>query len=290
MLRLLRIENLVLARDVQLEFGPGLNLITGETGAGKSLISGAIGLALAGRGESALVRQGEERALVEAMFDITSRPDLQQRLSRAGYETPGGELLIRRELTADGRTKVLVNGQSITIAMLKELTAGLLEMHGQNEPHTLLSPESHRTLLDRFGGTELLLAELRRVHGALRETVGRLNELAEKAAQRAARVDLLRFRVSEIETIRPLPGEEEKLRLERDRLRHAEAIAESLQGALDAVYEGEGAALEKYTPRPGDGVRWPRTTRKSANWPIDSMMSGLPCRKRLPISAITSTQ
>lgn len=245
MLRLLRIENLVLARDVQLEFGPGLNLITGETGAGKSLIGGAIGLALAGRGEAALVRQGEDRALVEAMFDISSRPDLQHRLSRAGYETPGGELLIRRELAADGRSKVLVNGQSITIAMLKELTAGLLEMHGQNEPHTLLSPETHRALLDRFGGTDNLLNDLRRVHTALRETLGRLNELAERAVQRGARVELLHFRLAEIDAIRPQPGEEEKLRIERDRLRHAEAIAESLQGSLDAVYEGEGAALEK---------------------------------------------
>lgn len=245
MLRLLRIENLVLAREVALEFAPGLNLITGETGAGKSLIGGAIGLALAGRAEASLVRQGEERALVEALFDITHRPELASRLLRAGFDSSDGELLIRRELAADGRSKAFLNGQTVTVGLLRELTAGLLEAHGQGEPMSLLSPETHRQLLDRFGGHDDLLHELRRHHGALREVATRLAELTERATQRQQRIELVRFRLAEVEALRPEPGEEQRLRAERDRLRHRETLVETLQAALDALYEGEGAAVER---------------------------------------------
>jgi len=245
MLRQVRIENLVLARELLLEFDPGLNLITGETGAGKSLIVGAIALALGGRGEATMVRQGEERAVVEALFDVTERPDLHQRLTRAGYDVKGNEILVRREVGADGRSRGFLNGASVTIALLKDLLAGLVEMHGQHEPQTLFQPELHRAILDRFGRHEELLAEVRRESTAIRDIDQRLGELADRAAQRRARIELVTFRLAEFDAVRPQVGEEQKLRAERERLRHAEALGEALRAAFELLYEGEGAAVDR---------------------------------------------
>lgn len=245
MLRWLQIENLVLAREVSLEFSPALTLITGETGAGKSLISGAIALALGGRAETSVVRQGEERALVAALFDLSERPDIAQRLVRSGYPLTDHELLIRREITADGRSKAFLGGAAITLALLKELTAGLVELHGQNEAQTLLAADTHRSLLDRFGRIDELVAEVRRAHSLVRDTQGKLAALNERSVQRQARLDLLRFRLGELDATKPRPGEETQLRQERDRLRHGEAIAEALRAAIDGIYEGEGAAQER---------------------------------------------
>lgn len=245
MLRQLRIDNLVLARDVLLEFSEGLNLITGETGAGKSLISGALALACGARGEASLVRQGTKRALVEAIFDLGRRDDVIERLSRGGYDAPGGELLIRRELGSDGRSKAFVGGASATIALLREITGDLVEIHGQHEPQTLLQPEYQRMLLDQAGGHEELVSEVRRCAAALRETSARLRDLGERAKARASRLEILNYRLAEFEQIRPLPGEDDELRRERERLRHAEEIGGAIQGAVELLYEGEDAALDK---------------------------------------------
>jgi DNA repair protein RecN (Recombination protein N) len=245
MLRQVRIENLVLARELLLEFDPGLNLITGETGAGKSLIVGAIALALGGRGEATMVRQCEDRAVVETLFDVKERPDLQQRLTRAGYDVKGNEVLVRREVGADGRSRGFLNGASVTIALLKDLLAGLVEMHGQHEPQTLFQTELHRAILDRFGRHEELLAEVRRESTAIRDIDQRLSELADRAAQRRARIELVTFRLAEFDAVRPQVGEEQKLRAERERLRHAEALGEALRAAFELLYEGEGAAVDR---------------------------------------------
>ncbi|MBP7147162.1 MAG: DNA repair protein RecN [Acidobacteria bacterium] len=245
MLRQVRIENLVLAREVVLEFAPGLNLITGETGAGKSLIVGAVALALGARGDAGMVRQGEERALVEALFEIGDRPDIQQRLQRAGFGVGGGELLVRREVGSDGRSRGFINGATATIAMLRDLLSGLVEMHGQHEPQTLLQPDLHRAILDRFGGHDELLADVRRESTAIREIDARLAELAERARVRESRIDLLRFRLGEFDSVCPRAGEEQQLRAERDRLRHAEELGDALRAAHELVYEGEGAAVDK---------------------------------------------
>ncbi len=242
MLRQLRIENLVLARSVLLDFAPGLNLITGETGAGKSLIVGAIELALGGRGEAGLVRQGEDRALVEALFDVGARPDIVERFARAGLDAPGGEVLVRREIGADGRSRAFVNGGVCTIAMLRDLLAGLVEMHGQHEAQTLMAPELHRQYLDRAGGYDELVLAVRRENQGLREIDARIQELEERAAQREGRIDGLRFRLAEFDAVKPQPAEEDRLRQERERLRRSEEIGETLRAALDDLYEGEGAA------------------------------------------------
>ncbi len=245
MLRHLRIENLVLARDVFLELDPGLNLVTGETGAGKSLLVGAIGLLIGGRGEASLVRRGESRARVEALFDLSRRPDVEEAVRRAGYDTDGHELLVRREIGADGRTRAFVGGQSITVSLLRDLLAGLVELHGQHEPQTLFDPAFHRAVLDRFGDHGDLLAEVRRLATRIHEIDQLTRDLEERERTRRDRLESLRWRLGELEKVRPRAGEEEDLRQERERLRHAEEIVEAIRSALDLVYEGEDSALDR---------------------------------------------
>src|SRR5215210_337111 len=137
MLRFLRIRHLAVIDSVEVEFDPGLNVLTGETGAGKSILVEAIGLLLGGRASAELVRTGEEAASIEAIF-----------------ERGGDELLVRREITAQGRSRAFVNGELTTAAVLKELSSQLIELHGQHEHHTLLDPATHLAVLDAFGGLE----------------------------------------------------------------------------------------------------------------------------------------
>lgn len=245
MLRQLRIENFVLARNVNLDLDRGLNLITGETGAGKSLIVAAVAMILGERAEASYVRQGEERALVEAIFDIAGRPDVAERLARAGYDAPQGELLVRREIGADGRSKAYLAGATVTVSLLKELVSGLVEVHGQHEPQTLFQPELHRQLLDRYGGHEDVLAEVRRLSHALREVADKVRDVEARRAARESRIELLTYRLQEFDALEPRRGEEEDLRRERELLRHAEQIGEALATAIELVYEGEGAVVEK---------------------------------------------
>lgn len=244
MLREVRIENLVLARSVQLDFSSGLNLITGETGAGKSLIVDAVSLVLGARGESAYVRQGSDKAQIEAIFDLSSRPDVVAAITRAGYDASGDELLVRREIGADGRSRAFLGSSSVTLGVLRELTRGLVELHGQHEPQTLFQPELHRELLDRFGGHDALCAEVRREAVALKEIDQQLGELEKRAALRDQRAELLRFRLAEFDAVAPVSGEEDQLRQERDVLRHAEQIGEALRSSYDSLYEREESALD----------------------------------------------
>ncbi|HHN75604.1 MAG TPA: DNA repair protein RecN, partial [Acidobacteria bacterium] len=245
MLRQLRIANLVLARDVLLDFAPGLNLITGETGAGKSLITGALALACGARAESSFVRQGANRAVVEALFDLSRRPDLVERLHRAGYSAAGEEVLIRREIGSDGRSKAVLAGSPATMALLREITGELVEVHGQHEPQALFQPEVQRDLLDRAGEHGALLREVRRVAALVREVDARLADLRERARARGSRIEILQYRLAEFDQVRPEPGDEERLRGIRERLRHAEEIGHGIEAAIEAIYEGDDAAHDR---------------------------------------------
>lgn len=245
MLRQLRIENLVLARDVLLEFDEGLNLVTGETGAGKSLVVGALGLVTGARGETSWVRHGAQRAVIEAIFDVAQRDDVRERLARAGYAAEDGELLVRREIGSDGRSRAFLGGSSVTLALLRELTAGLIEAHGQHEPQVLFQTDQQRALIDRFGGHDDVLERVRTAAARVRDLEVRRKELGERARQRESRIENLRYRLSELDAVRPERGEVERLRGERDRLRHAEEIGDALHQSVQLIYEAEGSALEQ---------------------------------------------
>src|SRR6187399_2087168 len=173
MLRFLRIRHLAVIDAVEVDFDAGLNVLTGETGAGKSILVEAIGLLLGGRASGDLVRTGEDAASVEAIFD-----------------SGGDELLIRREITAQGRSRAFINGALATAGALKELSARLIELHGQHEHQTLLDPSTHLAVLDAFGALGPLIEPVREAFTSFRSSGGALAELRRAAADRASRHEL----------------------------------------------------------------------------------------------------
>jgi DNA repair protein RecN (Recombination protein N) len=246
MLSTLRIRRLAIIEDVTIEFGPGLNLLTGETGAGKSILVGALGLVTGERGDPSRVRSGADRAWVEAVFGAPYAPAVLEVVLGQGLElAEDGALVLRREIAVSGGGRVFINGSPATVAALRELGGRLLELHGQHEHHSLCSVERQQEILDRFGAHDGALEAVRQGYRDAVEARRRLELLEAAARDRDQQVAELRRQIREIEAVSPRPGEREALELERRRLRHAGEIAELLAEAVSQLYEGEpsGAAL-----------------------------------------------
>lgn len=243
MLRTLRIQDLVIIDDLTVDFGPGLNLLTGETGAGKSILVDALGLAAGARGERELVRNGAERAVVEAVFETGSTPALEVWARACGVQAPEeGTWFVRRELPAAGSGRVFINGSPSTVGRLRELGGALLELHGQHEHQVLLAPEQHLAVLDRFGDCAEATAKVEQAHRAVRRLRDELAQLAELQAQRAERTARLERDLGEIVRVAPRPGERDELDRERQLLRNAESWARLVDEIVALTYEGEPAA------------------------------------------------
>ena len=243
MLKTLRIRNLVTIDDLSVEFGPGLNVLTGETGAGKSIVVDALGLASGERGDSALIRSGTDRSVIEAAFEKAERGPLAALLAARGLDASGDELIVRRELSASGSGRVLVNGSPATVGVLREIGAYLVDLHGQHEHQGLLGPERHLELLDAFGGHEddgLAVGEASR---AAVDAEGRVTQLAELGREGERRAKTLRETAREIRGLDPKPGELEALRRDRDVLQNGARVAELLDEALSRLDEGEQPAI-----------------------------------------------
>lgn len=229
MLRFLRISHLAVIDSVEVEFAPGLNVLTGETGAGKSILVEAVGLLLGGRASGDLVRTGEETAIVEAIF-----------------ESGGDELLVRREITAQGRSRAFVNGALATAGALKELAARLIELHGQHEHQILRDASTHLAVLDAFGALEALLVPTRAAHGAWRAAAESLAELRQAAADRSARQELAAFQLAELDRAglkAGEPGEDVELAATRQVLASAERVGRLCEESYASLYESDVAAL-----------------------------------------------
>ncbi len=226
MLRFLSIRSLAVIDSVEVEFQPGLNVLTGETGAGKSILVEAVGLLLGGRASGDLVRTGEDHATVEAIF-----------------ENGGEELLVRREVTAQGRSRAFVNGSLVTAGALKELAGRLVELHGQHEHQTLLDPATHLPLVDAFGGLGSLCAATATAFQALRAADEALAAALEAAGERESRLDLLTFQLGELDRIAPVVGEDEELAARRHVLASAERVERLCAESYAALYESDGAVL-----------------------------------------------
>lgn len=239
MLSLLRVQNLAIIESLELELGPGLNVLTGETGAGKSILVAALGLVLGARGRSELVRTGADRAVVEGLFDIRDAR-LAARLDAAGVEA-AGELVVRRELLATGRTRAYVNGRLTTAAQLKALARGLVDISSQHQHHTLVDPSTHLDHLDAFAALAGMRSEVAATVAALR--AGRAAWDAAKTALqgRAEREDLLRFQLAEVEALAPAAGEDGQLVEERERLAHGARLLATSSRAHRALYAAEDA-------------------------------------------------
>ncbi|MDY3282648.1 DNA repair protein RecN [Dysosmobacter sp.] len=243
MLELLHIENIAVIEEADIRFHPGFNALTGETGAGKSIVIDAMGAVLGGRTSRDLIRTGASKAFVSAEFSQV--PADLPALERSGI-TPDedGVLLLQREMLGDGKNQCRANGRPITVAQLREIGSQLLNIHGQHDGQQLLDEEQHGQYLDRFGRTEPVLAAYREQYGVLRALEEQIRSLQMDEAEKARRMDSLQFQISELERAGLQPGEEEELRERRELLRNGEKYLSALQGAdycLSGGDETDGA-------------------------------------------------
>jgi DNA repair protein RecN (Recombination protein N) len=226
MLRFLRIRNLAVIEAVEIEFEPGFNVLTGETGAGKSIVVEAVGLLLGARASADLVRTGESHAAIEAIF-----------------EHGGTELVVRRELTSQGRSRSFINGALATAAALRDLSTRLVELHGQHEHQALLDPLTHLPLVDEYAELTDLAAKVTGAWADVRALREQLERSRMDAREKAARLDLIAFQLGEIETAAPKAGEDETLAAARQVLSSAERIQSLCQESYAMLYESDGAVL-----------------------------------------------
>lgn len=233
----LSIRDVVLIERLDLEFGAGLSVLTGETGAGKSILLDALGLALGARGEAGLVRRGAERASVSAEFELPPNHPVRGLIADQGL-TAEGNLVLRRVLGADGRSRAFLNDQPVGITLLRQIGDQLIEIQGQHEAHGLLDGATHRGILDSYGGHGKLVADTRQAHQAWR--AARDAEAAVHDANAAARrdEDYLRHVLAEIDALAPKPGEEAELAAQRSLMMNSAKLVESMQAALAELTEG----------------------------------------------------
>lgn len=238
----LRVRDLVTIADVTLQLGTGLNVLTGETGAGKSMVVDAVALLLGARADSGLVRPGAPRAIVEGAFDL-EESGLRRRLEAAGLDLEDGQLVIRREVTSDGRSRAWVNGSPTTIGVLARFGSLLVDLHGQHESQSLLHADSQREILDAFAGAQGERAALLEAHSALETLRTEESDLVAKRDEVRRRADYLRHVQQEIEQAKLRAGEDEELDSEARRLSHAGTLGEQAR-KLTALLDGDdGGAL-----------------------------------------------
>lgn len=242
MLIRLEVRDLAVIEAAELEFEPGFSVLTGETGAGKSLLVDALGLVLGDRGSAVLVRAGAKRASVSAEFEIP--PGSAVRDTLTARELPEEEsLTLHRQIGADGRSRAWVNGVPVPITVLRELGEGLVEIHGQHEHLALARGDQQRLLFDSWAGCgDEALATQQAAH-AVREARNMLNAARESGQGRAARIEFLRFQLQELDTLDPREGEYDALFVHYEQLRHREQVAAAIGVALDALEEGQHTAL-----------------------------------------------
>src|SRR3954465_11088882 len=242
MLRFLSVRNLAVIDRLELEFEPGLNVLTGETGAGKSILVGAVGLLVGGRASADLVRTGEDTATVEAIF-----------------ETPyGEELIVRREVSAQGRSRASIDGSLATSATLRDVCAPLVDLHGQHEHQLLLNPGTHLDLLDAFANLGEARSDVARRFAAFHAVRSERDTLLSGERQKASRIEFVSFQLAEIDRVSPKTGEDEELSATRTVLANADKLQRLCSEAYDALYEGDTAVL------PALGVVWKKVGELAA--------------------------
>ncbi len=242
MLTALAIRNIVLIEALDLTFGAGLGVLTGETGAGKSILLDALGLALGARAETGLVRSGEEQASVIASFEFDRLPSpIRDLLSEAELDIePGEPLLIKRRLKADGGSKAFINDQPVGAALLRELAPHLVELHGQHDDRGLVNPRGHRALVDRYAGADT--ARVAAAWSAWRAALDALAAARGAIAQAAEDRDLLLAHLAELTVLEPLPGEEVELAEARATMQKGERLSDDL-AELAKLWAGSDSAL-----------------------------------------------
>lgn len=240
----LRIRDLAVIHDLTVELGPGLNVLSGETGAGKSIVVGALSLLLGERASSDTVRTGRDRAVVEAVFDVSGMPGIPEALEEAGLPDEGDHLILRREVQARGRNRAWINGSPATAGNVGRFGRSLVDLHGQHDHQTLLREEEQRAILDAYAGAREIAASVRELHRRLRELLEEDEARAARVRELEARRDFLRFQADEIGDANPMPGEEEELEAELGRLDHAEELATGTEAIHGMLYSDDGSVSE----------------------------------------------
>lgn len=243
MLRTLSIRDFVIVDSLDLEFHAGFTVLTGETGAGKSILIDALALALGERGDAAVVRAGCERADISAEFDIQLLPELAQWLRAAELEGDPGLVLLRRVIDKSGRSRAFVNGRPATQTQLREAGEWLVDIHGQHVHQSLLKPDAQRALLDAHAGLATLAAEVAASYRQWQKLAQARSEYETHAAQRNAEREQLQWQVRELGQLALQPGEWDAVQAEHTRLAHAAGLIEGVQAALEALSESDGACL-----------------------------------------------
>lgn len=242
MLTHLLIQDLVIVDRVELEFSDGMTVFSGETGAGKSILIDALGLALGERADAGLVRSGSEKAEVTASFDIENLSDVQHWLAEQELESEG-ECILRRTVTSQGRSRGFINGRPAPIGLMQELGGLLIHIHGQHAHQSLMSSDHQRRSLDDFGHHQKPLANTKQSYQDWQQAKRRLDELQQQAQDRETRLELLNYQVEELDVLNLQPGELETLDEEHRRLAHADELRQHCSAAVHQLYESDNGSV-----------------------------------------------
>jgi DNA repair protein RecN (Recombination protein N) len=245
MLTELRIRNFAIIETLALPLARGFNVLSGETGAGKSIIVGALGLLLGERASTDLIRSGADRATVEGVFDVSDRPELVAMLDERGIDADESLVVLKREIVAAGRARAWVNGTTVNAGILAEIGRHLVNLHGQHEAQTLLDPDAQRRILDAFAGATEQAAAVRDAHDAWSSARRQIADLLRRRADAEKRADYLRHVVNEIEGARLVEGEDARLEEDARRLENAEELRELASGISANIEGDEGTVLER---------------------------------------------
>jgi DNA repair protein RecN (Recombination protein N) len=248
MLTLLNISNIALIDELRVEFEPALNLLTGETGSGKSIIVDALGLLIGGRFTSDLLKAGAARGSIEGLFSVARNPELESLLESAGIaieDRDAHEIIIRRELAANGRNKIFINHQLATQALLRDLRPFLVDIHGQGDQQTLFDPDTHLELLDGFAGVAALRQEVAAAYKRWATLRRELEALRQDEAEKFQLIDILRFQINELERAELCIGEDERLEEERRRLMNVEKLTTLGSESFALIYEDNDSAITR---------------------------------------------
>jgi DNA repair protein RecN (Recombination protein N) len=241
----LKVRNLAIVEELAIEPGAGLNVLTGETGAGKSLLIDSLELLRGARGSSEMIRGGSDKLSAEAVFQLPK--SVRGQLDELGIDTEvqdgALELIVRREITAAGRARVLLNGSPFSVRELGAAMDAVLEIHGQHESHSRVAGQTYRELVDEYGGHEALLESTGTLYEEWKRAADQLREMTDAQRDRTLRLDLLKYQVDEISVAKLDPGEEEALRGEKAILSHAREMIEATSGAFQLVDEDESSAI-----------------------------------------------
>jgi DNA repair protein RecN (Recombination protein N) len=237
------VENYAVVEQARIRFGEGLNVLSGETGSGKSIVVDSLGLLLGARASAEMIRTGEKRARVSGMFSVEANPEVNRLFKEAGIENDGEEeLIVEREISAGGKSRAFVANRPVTTAFLRELAPALGDIHGQNEQQMLFVPQAQRNLLDQYAGAKDLRAEVAQLFSQWKEAGARLEELNRTEQEKLRLLDLWSFQRKEIDAVQPRAGEDAGLEAERKILQNIAKLQESAAAAFDLLYDSPESA------------------------------------------------